>query len=151
MCASYKSKYNLTLTLNGWCTADTDSKVKRFERRPFVREKQKKKTTKYGRRDVSRDGTFFNPSLETVHSRTLQSTKATTTTWVVKTRCKLSGIWYLKFVLWPLKRFNTAKTILVSVLKSILKIDFISPRVHVVLSTWKCLRWRCLQNEDVVD
>ena len=57
----------------------------------------------------------------------------------------------LKLVLWPLKRFNTAKTILVSVLKSILKIDFISPRVHVVLSTRKCLRLRCLQNEDVVD
>ena len=50
-------------------------------------------------------------------------------------------IWYLKLVLRPLKRFNIAKTILVSVLKSILRIDFISLRFHVVINTWKCLRW----------
>ena len=27
-------------------------------------------------------------------------------------------------------------------------IDFVSPRVHIVLSTWKCLRWRSLQSDD---
>ena len=74
----------------------------------------------------------------------------TTTATVLKRRCKggwLTTVFDTSSLFYD---FNTAETILVSVLKWILKIDFISSRVHVVLRTWKCLRWRCLQNEVVV-
>ena len=102
-------------------------------------------------------GLFFLHGGGQLGSQGLGSTTATSTATVVRTVktvvFKRATVDWLPYLIFEDREngFNTATTILVSVLKSILKIDFISPRVHVVLSTWNCLRWRCLQNEDVVD
>ena len=61
------------------------------------------------------------------------------------------SFWHRKLVLWSPKHFSTAKTILVSVLKSVRWTDLISQQVHAVLKTYKCSQWRCLQNENAFD
>ena len=56
-------------------------------------------------------------------------------------------IWYFDLVLWPPRCYSSAKTIVVTELKSTLRNSSQISASSCRLKTWKCWEWRCFQNE----